>query len=208
MTHNIPTPDQDHNSVTEYRNFVFGSQILKLPKMQIENGCSIYILNILGGDPLLIRNLTHDLWLAFKHKYPLYEFDGFITVEGKAIHLAYEMAFQMNKPYVVLRKSWKKYFIGQPIMSQVYQPITGSSVQSLYLDPKDLPLVADQNLIFIDDVISTGATLRASRELVRTAKGIITCCLALAIEGDCKPAIQIPHCYLAELPVERSSPMK
>lgn len=208
MTHTMAPPKIIKSPEVKYRFFTFGSQTLELPQLELGNGSSIYILNILGGDPVVVKKLAHDLWLEFKHKYPLFEFDGFVTVEGKAIHFAYEFAYQMNMPYVVLRKSWKKYFIGQPLTSQIYQPITGSSTQALYLDPKDVDLIRDNNLIFIDDVISSGATLMATRELVRAAGGIITCALALALEGECKPALQIPHCYLTELPVERSSPMK
>jgi len=64
---------------------------------------------------------------------------------------------------------------------------------------KDLINVANKHLIFVDDVITTGATLRACREIVDTVGGCVVGCMAMALEGNYKPTI--PTYYLCNLPV-------
>ena len=67
------------------------------------------------------------------------EFDVLLTAESKGIPLAYEMARQSGKNYVVARKSIKLYM--QDPVSVTVKSITTASVQTLYLSHADLELM-------------------------------------------------------------------
>lgn len=193
MTHNAPAP----YTLPATREYQFGHVALKLPRLQIAPDKAIYVLNILGGDPELVYQLSIELCDR------LDTFDGreaLITAEGKAIHLVYELASMNVIPYYVLRKSCKPYMGNKPLQCAVDTITTGE--QTLYLDEKDRAAIRGKRFVFVDDVISSGATLEAAKKLVELAGGTIIGALALAIEGDCQPAL--PTQYLCRLPIERS----
>ena len=100
------------------------------------------------------------------------EYDYLIAPEAKAIPLVYEMARQSGADkYFVARKKAKAY------MSSVFQvhvkSITTQGVQTLVLDQTDAELIHGKHIVIVDDVISTGESLRAMEELVNEAGGII-----------------------------------
>ena len=104
------------------------------------------------------------------------EYDYLIAPEAKAIPLVYEMARQSGADkYFVARKKAKAY------MSSVFQvhvkSITTQGVQTLVLDQTDAELIHGKRIVIVDDVISTGESLRAMEELVNEAGGIVGGCL-------------------------------
>lgn len=110
------------------------------------------------------------------------EFDVLITAESKGIPLAYEMARQSGKPYVVARKSVKLYM--QDVVSVSVKSITTASEQVLHLDGEKAELLKDKKVLIIDDVISTGESLKALEHLVAEAGGNIVGEAAVLAEGD------------------------
>lgn len=125
------------------------------------------------------------------------EFDIIITAESKGIPLAYEMARQSGKNYVVARKSVKLYMTN-PISVEV-KSITTSAVQTLYLSEEDANKLKGKKVLIIDDVISTGESLRAIETLVEKAGGIICGKGAVLAEGDAAKRTDI--FFLEELPL-------
>ena len=73
-------------------------------------------------------------------------------------------------------------------MSSVFQvhvkSITTQGVQTLVLDQTDAELIHGKRIVIVDDVISTGESLRAMEELVNEAGGIIVGKMAVLAEGD------------------------
>ena len=57
-------------------------------------------------------------------------------------------------------------------------------VQTLVLDQTDAELIHGKRIVIVDDVISTGESLRAMEELVNEAGGIIVGKMAVLAEGD------------------------
>lgn len=110
------------------------------------------------------------------------EFDVIATPEAKSIPIAYEMARQSGKPYVVARKGLKVY-MKDPISVDVVS-ITTQHEQHLYLGADEVRLMDGKKVLIVDDVISTGESLEAMKKLVERAGGIISDSCAILAEGD------------------------
>ncbi len=110
------------------------------------------------------------------------EFDVIITAESKGIPLAYEMARQSGKNYVVARKSVKLYM--QDVVSVNVKSITTANEQTLHLDGEKAALLNGKRVLIVDDVISTGESLKALESLVEQAGGTIAAEAAVLAEGD------------------------
>ena len=126
------------------------------------------------------------------------EYDYLLAPEAKAIPLLYEMARQSGADkYFVARKGAKAYMSGTFEVS--VKSITTMHVQKLVLDAADAELIRGKRVLILDDVISTGESLRATEELVNKAGGQIVAKMAVLAEGDAinRPDITV----LAPLPV-------
>lgn len=110
------------------------------------------------------------------------DFDVIITAESKGIPLAYEMSRQSGKMYTLARKS-KKLYMKRPVAVDV-KSITTDRFQTLYLDVDDFKALKGQKVLIVDDVISTGESLAALRQLVTQAGGEIVAQMAVLAEGD------------------------
>lgn len=125
------------------------------------------------------------------------EFDVLITAESKGIPLAYEMARQSNKKYILARKSIKLY-MKRPVAVEV-KSITTTKVQTLYLDIDDMEYLKDKRVLIVDDVISTGESLSALKQLVEKSEGNIVASAAVLAEGDAADRTDI--IFLEKLPL-------
>lgn len=132
---------------------------------------------------------------ALLEKVP--DFDVLITAESKGIPLAYEMSRQSGKKYILARKSQKLY-MRRPVAVQV-KSITTVAQQTLYLDIDDMAYLADKRVLIVDDVISTGESLSALRQLVDTARGNTVAQATVLAEGDAAKRTDI--IFLAPLPL-------
>ena len=111
------------------------------------------------------------------------EYDYIIAPEAKAIPLLYEMARQSGaKKYFVARKKAKAYMQG--VFQVNVRSITTEGMQTLVIDSQDAEMIRGKRMLIIDDVISTGESLRAVEELVSEAGGIIVGRMAVLAEGD------------------------
>lgn len=109
------------------------------------------------------------------------EFDVILTAESKGIPLAYEMSRQCGKKYILARKSIKLY-MKRPVEVDV-KSITTDAIQKLYLDTDDLRYLSGKRIAIIDDVISTGESLRALAALVEKSDGKIVAKATVLAEG-------------------------
>ncbi len=123
--------------------------------------------------------------------------DYILTAESKGIPLAYAMSRQTGIPYIVARKSVKAYMT-DTISASVHS-ITTPREQTLYLDGEKASLLHGKRVLMVDDVVSTGESLRALSELVRVAGGIIVAKAAILAEGDAISRDDL--IYLAQLPL-------
>ncbi len=126
------------------------------------------------------------------------EYDYIITAEAKGIPLAHEMARQHgDAKYILARKGPKLYM--RDIFSVTVNSITTAKEQKLYLDGADAKLMEGKKILVVDDVISTGESLKALEALVEKAGGIICGRMAILAEGDAQNREDL--IYLEKLPL-------
>lgn len=125
------------------------------------------------------------------------DFDIILTAESKGIPLAYEMARQSGKNYVVARKSVKLYMT-DPVEVEV-KSITTANVQKLCLAAEKAEMLRGRKVLIVDDVISTGESLKALEKLTQAAGGDIAAEAAVLAEGDAADRDDI--IFLEKLPL-------
>ena len=126
------------------------------------------------------------------------EYDYILTAEAKGIPLAHEMARQAgDAKYILARKGPKLYM--RDIFSVTVNSITTAKEQKLYLDGADAELMKGKRILIVDDVISTGESLKALEALAEKAGGIICGKMAILAEGDAQERPDL--IYLEKLPL-------
>ena len=126
------------------------------------------------------------------------EYDYIIAPEAKAIPLLYEMARQSGaKTYFIARKGLKVY-LTDAIHVTVHS-ITTQHEQDLYLGGEEAALIRGKRILIVDDVISTGESLKALEKLVEEAGATVAGRMAVLAEGDAQERSDIV--YLEKLPV-------
>ena len=163
----------------------------ELPLCRVSDELYIAAFVIFGDVELTVNCATELLKIAPEH-------DIMITAESKGIPLLYEMARQSGEnSYLIARKTPKLYM--QNVVSTEVTSITTAKKQELHIDSKDVDLMKGKRVIIVDDVISTGESLRAVEKLVKQAGGKIVAKMAILAEGDAKYRDDI--LYLSYLPL-------
>ena len=147
---------------------------------------------VIFGDPELTTACAEELL----KKAP--EYDYLISAEAKGIPLVHEMArLAGNQKYMLARKGAKLYM--RDVLQVSVRSITTNREQTLYLDGYDAALMKGKKILIVDDVISTGESLKALEALVEQAGGIICGRAAILAEGDAIDREDIV--YLEPLPL-------
>ena len=125
-------------------------------------------------------------------------FDYMVAPEAKAIPLIHEMARQSGRnEYFLVRKKKKAYMNG--VFEAVDRSITTEGEQKLYMDGADAAKMKGKRILILDDVISTGGSLKAVESLVEQAGGIVAGRMAILAEGDAADRKDI--IFLEKLPL-------
>ena len=163
----------------------------ELPIIKLSYDLSIASFVILG-DTEIVRKTAP----IIAKKLP--EVDFIVTAEAKGIPLAYEISRILNlNEYVVARKSIKAY-MEEPIEVEI-NSITTTNSQKLYLNNQDAKKIKGKRVALVDDVISTGQSLKALERLVEKAGGKVLAKAAILAEGDAKDRKDI--IFLEALPI-------
>ena len=162
----------------------------ELPLCEVDEHLDIAAFIMFGDVEITEKASAELLKIAPEH-------DIVITAEAKGIPLCYEMARQGCGKYIIARKGVKVY-MPDPISVNV-KSITTLSQQTLYLGSDDAELMKGKRVLIVDDVISTGESLRALDALVQKAGGNIVGQAAVLAEGDAADRDDI--IFLEKLPV-------
>jgi len=150
---------------------------------------------VIFGDPELTTACAKELL----ERAP--EYDYMITAESKGIPLVHEMArLAGNQKYFLARKAPKLYMTG--VFEVTVRSITTEKEQKLYLDKADADIMKGKRILVVDDVISTGESLKALEELVRRAGGEVCGRMTILAEGDAQNRDDLV--YLEKLPLFNS----
>ena len=161
--------------MSEFHTMKIAGLERKLEKFPVSDALDIAAFIIFGDVELTVAGCAELL-----KKVP--EFDVILTPEAKSIPIAYEMARQSGKPYVVARKGVKVY-MRNPLEVSVTS-ITTQHEQRLFLGETEVAMLNGKRVLIVDDVVSTGESLVAVRQLVEKAGGIEAAACAFLAEGD------------------------
>ena len=148
----------------------------KLPLFEVAPGVKIAVFNMLG-DTEFVQVCARALAQQLAHV----TYDVLVTAEAKSIPLAHALSVETQKPYVVLRKVYKPY-MGVALMEETLSITTGRP-QVLYLDEKDHNLLVGKRVVLLDDVISTGSTLKGMLQIMERAGAEVAANAAVFTEG-------------------------
>ena len=108
--------------------------------------------------PLLKSESFKDSIKVLGSKFCLHDVDYFVGIDSRGFIFASALATLFSKGLVLIRKKGK---LPPPVVSKSYSLEYGQD--SLEISP------GTGNVIIIDDVLATGGTLRAAKELCETA---------------------------------------
>ena len=176
--------------MSEYYSMKIAGLDRNLEKFSVSDKLDIAAFIIFGDVELTIAGCKELL-----KKVP--EFDVILTPEAKSIPIAYEMARQSGKPYIIARKGVKVY-MRNPLEVSVTS-ITTQHEQHLYLGETEVKMIKDKRVLIVDDVISTGESLSAVRKLIEKAGATEAASCAFLAEGDAADRKDI--IFLEKLPL-------
>ena len=148
-----------------------------LPILNVTDKLAIAGFIMLGD-----QELTLACAKALAKKIPP-ETDVILTAETKGIPLAADLARELGMArYIVARKSVKAYMENAIWVEDI--SITTKGVQKLCLDGIDVNRLKGKNVLLLDDVISTGGSMKALTELTEKAGGKVIGQACVLAEGD------------------------
>ena len=121
-----------------------------------------------------------------------------LTAEAKGIPLAEAMARHLGMPYYVVARKKMKAYMKEPLWVEV-ESITTKGKQKLCLMDTDIGRIRGKRVLLVDDVISTGDSIRALEKLAEKAGGQVIGRAAALAEGDAARRKDI--IFLKELPL-------
>lgn len=155
-----------------------------------------FVHPVSDGIPAVDPSLLEEITDALIKKINFNNIDKIVAVEAMGIHLATVLSLKTNIPFVVIRK---RYY-GLPGERQVHQK-TGYGESNLYIND----LKEGENIILIDDVVSTGGTLISIINTLKEMKINLNVAVAVIEKGEGKKIVEeevgIPILSLVKLDV-------
>ena len=159
-----------------------------LPIVSLGPKLKIASFNLLG-DGELVEAVAKDLAKEIKK----FEFDYLVGPEVKVVPLLQVLSQKLKKPrYIILRKN---------IMGYMTKPITNKYKPNLVLNGPDADLLKDKKVIIVDDVVSTGRTIRVVGDLMTMARAEVVAAVAVLKQGEKEEEIEPTFFYLGNLPL-------
>lgn len=163
-----------------------------LPVIKLPSGISIAFFN-LHGNSALTEHCGKELAKKVKDAEVL------ITAESKGLQLTHVVARELSMPYYAVARKAKKLYMQDGIHVSYGESITTGKPQEFHLSGHDVDLIKGKKVAIIDDVISTGESLKGLTDLVEKAGGKVVQNLFVLAEGDSKDRPNVD--YLATIPI-------
>lgn len=160
----------------------------ELPIVALGPKLKIASFNLLG-DGELVEKVADEL----ERKIKKIEFDFLVGPEVKVVPLIQVLSLKLKKPrYIILRKN---------IMGYMVKPITNRSKPTLVLNGPDAEILKGKKVLIVDDVVSTGRTIRVVEELMKIVGAEVVGTVAILKQGLNQKELNIPFTYLGVLPL-------
>lgn len=160
----------------------------KLPIVSLGPHLKIASFNLLG-DGELVEKIAEEL----EKKIKKMDFDYLVGPEVKVVPLLQALAQRLGKPrYVILRKN---------IMGYMVKPVSNKSKPTLVLNGSDAEILKGKKILIVDDVVSTGRTIRVVSELMRMTGAEVVGAVAVLKQGGKQEELEIPFSFLETLPL-------
>ena len=164
----------------------------ELPILPLPSGISIAFFN-LHGDNELTEHCAKEL------AKELGDCEVLITAESKGLQLTHCVARELGQRYYAVARKTKKLYMQDGIEITIESSITTGKEQKLYLSTHDVDLIKGKKVGIVDDVVSTGASLKGLEDLVNKAGGIIHKKAFVLAEADAADRTDV--IYLATIPI-------
>jgi adenine phosphoribosyltransferase len=163
----------------------------KLPIVLLGPKLKIASFNLLG-DGELVEKVAEELAKKIRKK----EFDYLVGPEVKVVPLLQALSKRLKKPrYIILRKN---------IMGYMTKPVINKSKPTLVLNGPDAEILRGKRVVIVDDVVSTGRTIRVVQEMMKTVGAEVVGAVAVIKQGEKEEEIDIPFTFLGTLPLFKS----
>ena len=163
-----------------------------LPVLKIAPDLGIAFFNLHGN-----QKLTEHCGKALA-KY-VTDCDVLITAESKGLQLCHVVARELNQEFYAVARKSKKLYMQDGLDVVIESSITTGKEQHLYLSKHDEELLRGKKVGIIDDVVSTGASLKGLENVVKLSGGIVHKKAFVLAEADAADRTDV--IYLAKIPV-------
>ena len=160
--------------------------------IRVPSGIGIAFFN-LHGDSTLTEHCGKEL------AKELADCEVLITAESKGLQLTHCVARELGQRYYAVARKSKKLYMQDGIEVDIESSITTGKEQKLYLSKHDVDLIKGKKVGIVDDVVSTGASLKGLEALIEKAGGIIHKKAFVLAEADAKDRTDV--IYLATIPI-------
>ncbi len=112
-----------------------------------------------------------------------YDFDYFTGPEVKVVPLVHGLAKRFgHKRFVICRKGVKPYMVNPTILKPL--PNFPKHVQQLVINGPDAELIRGKRVIIVDDVISTGVTMKMMKKLMEMVGATVVKTIVVLQQGE------------------------
>lgn len=182
-----------YNGESTYRVKI-GDIIRELPIVQVDEG-----LWIASDAELVLGDVEFITYAAELISRRIRDLDPEVIVapEAKALPLAFQVAKNLGHNKIVIARKSIKAYMSDYLLIDV-KSITTSGKQILVLTKEDVEYLRGRGVCLLDDVVSTGSTLKALECVINKIGGKVVCKASIWIEG---PWYEGDLMFIDELPV-------
>ena len=169
-----------------------GTMERKLPIVNLGKGIKVASFNLLGDSEMVAEIASRMV-----KKLTKVDFDILVGPEVKVVPLLHELTQILGKKrYVVCRKN---------IHGDMVSPIASRNKPGLILDGNEATFLKGKNVVIVDDVVSSGLTMRVADELIDSVGGKVVAHAAVFKQGERNDDFFKNLISLGTLPVFKSS---
>lgn len=166
----------------------------ELPLLKVGRKTKIATFSILG-DVELVDKVADEV----AKRLNKYDFDYLVSPEVKVVPLTHGVALRLKqKRFVICRKSIKPYMMSPITVKPLsYFP---KHAQPLVLDGSDAKILKGKRVIILDDIVSTGVTMRMMGYLMKKVGAEVVAHFAVIKQGEQFDKL-LNLDYIVEMPV-------